>query len=106
MLDPIACAGVEIGAAGVAPFALMDLHDLLVALGFRREARDDSNVVQEDRDEVCKTGANFARTPAHDGARLAGLRGMKAADREAAIRRLARLLIEAAGIAVTEGKCQ
>jgi hypothetical protein len=33
----------------------------------------------------------------------ARLRGMKTADREAAIRRLARLLIEAAGIAATEG---
>ena len=70
MLDPVLCVGMEIGAPRVAPPALIDLHDLLIALGFRRKSPDDSNVVQEDRDEVYKTGESFARTPAHDGAGL------------------------------------
>ena len=44
MLDPIACAGMEIGAPRTELPALVDLHHLLIALGFRRDSRDDSNV--------------------------------------------------------------
>lgn len=47
-----------------------------------------------------KASPEHQLTMALDSARL---RGMKPVDREAAIRRLARLLIEAAGIAATEG---
>src|SRR5947209_12652114 len=36
MLDPVACAGMEIGAPRVAVTALIDLHRLLIERGFRR----------------------------------------------------------------------
>jgi hypothetical protein len=61
---------MEIGAASVAPSALIDLHNLLIALGIRRESLDDPNVVQEDRDEVCKTGGAVVAMPTGDGAGL------------------------------------
>jgi hypothetical protein len=35
MLDPVACAGMAIGAPRVALAALTDLHQLLIAQGFR-----------------------------------------------------------------------
>jgi hypothetical protein len=34
MLDPVACAGMEIGVPRVALPALVDLHHLLIAQGF------------------------------------------------------------------------
>ena len=47
MLDPVACAGMAIGAPRVTLAALNDLHRLLIERGFRRSSRDDSSIVQE-----------------------------------------------------------
>jgi hypothetical protein len=41
MLDPVACAGMEIGAPRAAVSGLVELHHLLIEGGFRRSSRDD-----------------------------------------------------------------
>ena len=51
MLDPVACAGMEIAAPRVAVSGLVELHHLLIEGGFRRSSRDDSKIVQEEHDE-------------------------------------------------------
>jgi len=47
MLDPIACAGMAIGAPRVAVVALIELHHLLVERGFRASSVVDSRIVRE-----------------------------------------------------------
>ena len=71
MLDPIACAGMEIGAPRVTVPALIELHNLLIEGGFRRSFSDDSRIVQEELDEkTAITGAAVdASAPAQHGAR-------------------------------------
>jgi hypothetical protein len=71
MLDPIACAGMEIGAPRVTVPALVELHTLLIEGGFRRSSSDDSRIVQEEIDEKpAITGAAVAPAPAQHGARF------------------------------------
>jgi hypothetical protein len=57
------------------PFGELDLHHLLIALGFRRDSGDDSIVAQEDNHEVSKTGTTSGRTPTHHRARLGATSG-------------------------------
>jgi hypothetical protein len=57
------------------PFGELDLHHLLIALGFRRDSGDDSIVAQEDHHEVSKTGTTSGRTPTHHRARLGATSG-------------------------------
>src|SRR5712672_321059 len=47
MLDPAACAGMELGAPRVAVSALAELHRLLVEVGFRNSSQVDRRVVLE-----------------------------------------------------------
>jgi hypothetical protein len=47
MLDPIACAGMAIGAPRVTVSALSELHHLLVERGFRGNSVVDSRIVKE-----------------------------------------------------------
>jgi hypothetical protein len=56
MLDPVACAGMAIGAPRVAVSALVDLHHLLIERGFRRSSRDDPTILQEEHDDPINTG--------------------------------------------------
>jgi hypothetical protein len=70
MLDPVACAGMEIGAPRVTRAALVDLHHLLIAQGFRRSCAGDANVAEEDRDETAETGAAAGSAPAEHVARF------------------------------------
>jgi hypothetical protein len=71
MLDPIACAGMVIGAPHVSVSALADLHHLLIDGGFRRSSLDGSNIVQEKQDEApADTNAAIdIPTPAQHGVR-------------------------------------
>jgi len=69
MLDPLACTGLAIGAPRVALSALVDLHHLLIAQGFRRSSADDANVAEEDRDATAETGAAIGPAPAEHAAR-------------------------------------
>jgi len=62
MLDPATCAGLGFGAPRVAVAALIDLHDLLNILGFRRGSTAD--VVQETRHEVVPTPIDPSPAPA------------------------------------------
>jgi hypothetical protein len=73
MLDPIACAGMEIGAPRVTVLALIELHNLLIEGGFRRSSSDASRIVQEEEldEEPAITGAAVnASAPAQHGARF------------------------------------
>ena len=72
ILDPVACAGMEVGAPRVAVSGLVELHRLLIEGGFRRSSRDDSNIVQEEHDEEpAATGAAVhAPAPAQHDARF------------------------------------
>jgi hypothetical protein len=83
MLDPVACAGMEMGAPRVAVTALVELHHLLIDVGFRRNSRDDSLIAQEEQDaEIANTDfdkaavtANCAAPAEHDGRRLCSHQG-------------------------------
>jgi len=105
MLDPVACAGMAtIVSPRVAVSALLDLHHLLIARGFRRSSRDDPIIVQEEQHEEPATPALPFAVPRQlsmvlDSGRL---RGMSPSERKAALARLAGLLLEAAGAAVRE----
>lgn len=98
MLDPIACIGMEIGAPRVAASALADLHQLLIAFGFRRDSWGGSHVA---RRTVMKPAKQESLSKSHqltialDSARL---REMCPAERKEAIALLAGLLMEAAGV--------
>src|ERR1700694_6005108 len=70
MLDPVACAGMEIGVPRATVAALSDLHQLLIERGFRGSSRGDSSIVQEEQDDQltktdsAKTGAVHGPSPA------------------------------------------
>lgn len=69
MLDPVICAGMELGPPRVAVTALADLHYLLVERGLRASSLNDSNIVQEEQsDQIAKTGTNRTATAAADTA--------------------------------------
>src|SRR6266568_1668078 len=72
MLDPVACAGMAtIVAPRVALSALLDLHHLLIAGGFRRSSRDDPIIVEkEQREEPAHAGAAVRFAPTQHGARF------------------------------------
>jgi hypothetical protein len=72
MLDPIACAGMEIGAPRVMVAALVELDNLLIEGGFRRNSSNDSSIVQEELDEkfAITDIAADAAAPAQHGARF------------------------------------
>jgi len=104
MLDPVACAGMAtIVAPRVAVSALLDLHRLLIAGGFRRSSRDDPIIVQEEQhEEPAHTGLPFAPRQLSMVLDSVRLRGMSPSERGAVLARLAGLLLEAAGVAVGE----
>jgi len=79
MLDPAACAGMEIGAPHVSVEALVDLHRLLRERGLRRSYPDEADVVQEARNEECVTAdcKVQATTPARHGVGFVGTEGDK-----------------------------
>jgi hypothetical protein len=51
MLDPAACAGMELGAPRVAVSALAELHRLLIEHGFRRSSPGGPMTIREKRYE-------------------------------------------------------
>ena len=70
MLDPAACADVELGAPRASLAALSSLHDLLAAQGLRRTFPGDRTVVEEKGDEVlaATTGPSDRTVPTDPGA--------------------------------------
>jgi hypothetical protein len=106
ILDPAACAGMAFGAPRVVQAALVDLHHLLIGQGFRRSSRDDPTIIPEEPDmpSLPTPPPSSAAAPRQLSLSLdsAKLRGMTPADRGAALALLARLLMEAAGVAATE----
>ena len=96
-LDPVGCAGMEIGTPRASLAALSALHNLLVAQGFRRCSCDDRTVLKEKRDA---TIANAVRTAEHElaaqhPARCAEAMGFEPGQRAAVVGALAKLLLEA-----------
>ena len=67
MLDPVACAGMMMGAPRVGVSALIDLHQLLIERGFRGSSLVDSRFVKEEQNEqfakVGSTNADAAPVP-------------------------------------------
>src|SRR3954469_8011071 len=58
MLDPAACAGMDLGTPRVTLSALVELHQLLVEHDFRRSSPDGPMTIREERDEnPAETGA-------------------------------------------------
>ena len=101
MLDPAACAAMGFGAPRVAIAALLDLHHLLTALGFRRSSATD--VAQETRHEAVPTPADPSPAPAEPAAGPDRAPGQLSPDeRREAVALLAALLIEASGAAAPE----
>jgi len=64
MLDPVACAGMSLGAPRVTLAALAELHELLTERGFRRSSRDDSTIAQEEQHEELARADAAIRGPA------------------------------------------
>ena len=104
MLDPVACAGMEIGSRRVSVDALIALHRLLCERGYRRSSPDDAIVVQEERDgePEDRTGAATARRELSLALDCVKLRGISPPERAVIIVRLARMLLEAGGIPTRE----
>ena len=77
MLDPAACAGMEIGAPHVSVEALVDLHRLLRERGLRGSYPDDADVVQEacNEERVTADDKIQAPTPVQDGVGFDKARG-------------------------------
>src|SRR3954469_9880410 len=102
MLDPAACAGLGFGAPRVAVAALVDLHDLLNILGFRRGSTTD--VVQETRHEAVPTPIDPRPAPRQLSLlpALTRLGQLSPDERRDAVGLLAVLLLEAAGPARPE----
>jgi hypothetical protein len=78
MLDPVACAGMAVGAPRVTLAALAELHQLLTERGFRRSSLDDPTVVQEEQHEEFATGRCYPQPlgSSASGSIRQGLRGM------------------------------
>ena len=105
MLDPAACAGMTFGAPRVSISALADLHHLLIERGFRRNSPGDSTIVQEEQDEKTPADTDAASrspAPAQHFVRFRKTPGINSSERRAALARLARLLLEAAGVVAEE----
>ena len=105
MLDPVACAGMALGAPRVAVSALDELHQLLIERGFRRSSLDDPTIVQEEQDEKsADTGAAIrGAAPAQHAVRFRKASGDEPLGAQrTALARLASLLLEAAGVATEE----
>lgn len=112
-LDAIYCAGLKIGTPQVSLAALRTLRELLIACESRLVSADGNIVTQEEQDGSAvttrtKDGACL-QTHSPDGttpARLVlddvRLRAMTPAERQAVLRAMARLLLEAGGVATRE----
>ena len=69
MLDPVACAGMELGPPRVSAAALADLHDLLTRRGQRRSSPGDPTITREERDVRTQAADPSAAAPAEHAAR-------------------------------------
>ena len=113
-LDAVYCAGLKVGAPQVSLAALCSLHELLIACESRlvsadgnivtQEAQDGSAVTARTKDGACSQATQLLTAPRQldlvlDDVRF---RGMTPAERQAVLRALARLLLEAGGIATRE----
>lgn len=70
MLDPIACAGMELGEPRVSLKALNDLASLLIAQGARESSSTAKAVVEEVPDEVANAKSARGSAPDDHGVRF------------------------------------
>ncbi len=64
MLDAAICSGMELGSAQVSPIALLELHDALIELGFRRGFEGDESSKEPIDDTLECTGRGSAQSAA------------------------------------------
>src|SRR5262249_10583078 len=111
-LDPVYCAGLKVGAPQVSLAALCSLRELLIASESRLVSADGYIVTQEAQDESTvtsrtKDGAGLqahgpeGSPPARSRSRRCALQAMTPAERRAVLSAMARLLLEAGGVAAT-----
>ena len=115
-LDAVYCAGLKVGAPQVSLAALCSLHELLIACEsrlvsadgniVRQEAQDGDAVTARTKDSSLLGGRSTALRTAPRQLDLVlddtRFRGMTPAERQAVLRALARLLLEASGVAMRE----
>jgi hypothetical protein len=114
-LDAVYCAGLKVGPPQASLAALCSLHELLIACESRLVSADGNFVRQETQDgstiKVCTDDG--ARSEAEAQPPMAPrqldlilddtrFRGMTQVERHAVLRALARLLLEASGVAKPE----
>ena len=101
MLDPAACAGMELGTPRVTIAALAELHQLLIEHGFRRSSSGGSTIVREKRDEnpADINAVIGSPAPAQHAVRFGkAARHDPGGAPQISLARLASLLLEAAGV--------
>jgi hypothetical protein len=108
-LDAIYCAGLKVGAPQVSLAALRTLRELLIACESRLVSADGNIVTQEAQDGSAVTTRTICRHIALTAPRQLDLvlddvrlRAMTPAERQAVLRAMARLLLEAGGVATRE----
>jgi hypothetical protein len=114
-LDAVYCAGLKVGAPQVSSAALCSLHELLIACEsrlvsadgniVRQEAQDGGAVTARTKDSACSEAEAQPlgnTTPARPHSRRHAIWGMTLVERQAVLRALARLLLEASGVAMQE----
>jgi hypothetical protein len=115
-LDAVYCAGLKVGAPQVSSAALCSLHELLIACEsrlvsadgniVRQEAQDGGAVTARTKDSACSEAEAQPlgnTTPARPHSRRHAISGHDAGGaRQAVLRALARLLLEASGVAMQE----
>ena len=99
MLDPAVCSTMSLGAPTINIAGLADLDRLLKARGLRRRCSDEPLPTEEVHHATVAIDCSDQTTAsAPISLDRPVLNGMTPTDRNTAIRRLARLLMEAAGV--------
>lgn len=112
-LDAVYCAGLKVGAPQVSLAALRTLRELLIACESRLVSADGNIVTQEAQDGSAVTATRRTELACRHTALTAPrqldlvlddvrFRTMTPAERQAVLRAMARLLLEAVGVATRE----
>jgi hypothetical protein len=76
MIDPVACAAMELGSPHVSLAALLELHKLLIQRRLRRGSPDGFTIAEMQNEDLATTGTIARdRSPAQHAARLAEAEG-------------------------------
>ncbi|MER9756182.1 hypothetical protein NKJ46_22455 [Mesorhizobium sp. M0166] len=106
MIDPVACAAMDLGPPRVSLAALLELHKLLIERRFRRGSSDGFTIAEAQHEnpatpDTISRGRSQLSLPL-DSEKLNGL---SSAQQTIVIARLANVLMAAAGVATEEESC-